>query len=353
MTQESSLAPVYSFLRACRGETVAETPIWIMRQAGRYLPEYRALREKHSFLDVCRIPEVCAEVTAQPIDRFGFDAAILFSDILIPLIGMGVPIDFDPGPKLAKRITRRQDIAMLRWQGAATSAPHLKPVIRAVKQRLQGRVPLIGFGGSPFTLAGYLIDGGGSKDLVAARTFLARDPEGFAELLDVLTEATIDFLKEQIAAGVDAVMLFDTQAGWLPPADFSRFAVAPADRILRSIPRGTPTIYFALAPSDGHLEAMRGMHTDVTGLDYRVPLGRARAILGEGRGVQGNLDPAVLMGPPEQIVARAEEVLRENGGRPGHIFNLGHGIYPETPLDNVQLLVSTVKGFRSQSGGIS
>ncbi len=351
MSQGPSLAPAYSFLRACRGEMVAETPIWIMRQAGRYLPEYRALREKHSFLDACCIPEVCAEVTAQPIDRFGFDAAILFSDILVPLIGMGVPIEFDPGPKLQSRIARREDIAMLRWRGAAASVPHVKPAVRAVKQRLEGRVPLIGFGGSPFTLAGYLIDGGGSKDLVATRGFLARDPEGFAQLLDVLADATIDYLKEQIAAGVDAVMLFDTQAGWLPPADFARAAVAPTDRILRSLPRGTPTIYFALAPANGQLEAMRGMRADVIGLDYRVSLGKARALLGNSRGVQGNLDPAVLMGTPEEIVRRTEAVLRENGGRPGHIFNLGHGIYPGTPLENVQLLISTVKRFRAQSGG--
>ena len=349
MTQGPSLAPAYSFLRACRSEPIADVPIWIMRQAGRYLPEYRAIRERHDFLEVCRIPEVCAEVTAQPIERFGFDAAILFSDILIPLIGMGVPIEFDPGPKLGARIAERRDIASLKWQGRA-SMPHVRPVIRAAKDRLHGRVPLIGFAGAPFTLAAYLIDGGASKDLVLTRSFLAQDPEGFAELLEVLAQVTIEYLKEQIGAGVDAVMLFDTQAGVIPPLEFAKSAAASADRVLRALPKSAPTIYFALAPSNGHIETMRGIHADVIGLDYRVSLSQARAILGNSRGVQGNLDPAVLMGAPEQIVARAEAILRENGGRPGFIFNLGHGIYPQTPLTHVELLVSTVKRHRIQEG---
>ena len=348
MTQGPSLAPAYSFLRACRNEPIAETPIWIMRQAGRYLPEYRAIREKHGFLEICRIPELCAEVTAQPIERFSLDAAILFSDILIPLIAMGVPIEFDPGPKLGARITHRRDIATLEWRGPS-SVPHIRPVIRAARERIQGRVPLIGFAGAPFTLASYLVDAGESKDLVLTRSFLARDDAGFAELLEVLASATIDFLKEQIAAGVDAVMLFDTQAGWLPPGEFARTAAAAADRVLRAMPKNTPTIYFALASSNGQLDAMRAIHADVIGLDYRVSLSQARAILGSARCVQGNLDPAALVGPPEQVVARAEAVLRENGGRPGFIFNLGHGIYPDTPVENVTLLVNTVRRHRNQT----
>ena len=346
MSQGPSLAPAYAFLRACRNEPTTETPVWIMRQAGRYLPEYRAVREKHSFLEVCRTPELCAEVTAQPIERFGFDAAILFSDILIPLIAMGVPIEFDPGPKLGRRITHRREIASLEWRGAA-SLPHVRPVIKAAKERLHGRVPLIGFAGAPFTMASYLVDGGVSKDVAHTRSFLARDEAGFAELLDVLAIATIDYLKEQIAAGVDAVMLFDTQAGWLPPGDFGRVAAAAADRVLRAMPKSTPSIYFALASSNGQLDAMRAIHADVIGLDYRVSLSQARAILGSARCVQGNLDPAALLGPPEQVVARAETVLRENGGRPGFIFNLGHGIHPDTPLENVALLVDTIRRHRN------
>jgi uroporphyrinogen decarboxylase len=346
MSQGPSIAPAYSFLRACRGEPLADAPIWIMRQAGRYLPEYRAVRERHSFLEVCRIPEVCAEVTAQPIERFGFDAAILFSDILIPLIGMGVPIEFDPAPRLGRRIDRREDVPSLRWEGAEKSAPHVRPVVRAVKARLAGRAPLIGFAGAPFTLAAYLVDGGGSKDLVRTRAFLARDPEGFASLLDLLADATVEYLREQIAGGVDAVMLFDTQAGMLRPPEFASTAVSIAARILKAMPHGTPTIYFALAPGNGHLEAMRGLKADVIGLDYRVSLRSARAILGGDRGVQGNLDPAVLLGPPDEIVAQSEAILRENAGRPGFIFNLGHGIFPETPLGSVQLLVDTVKRYR-------
>jgi uroporphyrinogen decarboxylase len=347
VTQGRSLAPAFSFLRACRGEPITETPIWIMRQAGRYLPEYRALREKHSFLEVCTVPELCAEVTAQPIDRFGFDAAILFQDILIPLLALGVPLDFDPGPRLGLQVAGREDVDRLRWQGM-DALPHVRTVVRAARERLAGRVPLIGFAGAPFTVGAYLVEGGGARDLSRTRAFLARDPDSFARLLDLLATATIDYLKAQIGAGADAVMLFDTQAGWLPPAEFARTAAASADRVLRALPKGTPTIYFALAPSVGHLEALRTVHADVFGLDYRVSLAQARAILGNTKGVQGNLDPAVLLGPGEEIVVGAEAVLRENRGRPGHIFNLGHGIFPDTPVENVKLLVDTVKRYRPQ-----
>ncbi len=346
-----SIAAAFPFLRACRGEPVVDTPIWIMRQAGRYLPEYRAVREKHSFLDVCRIPEVCAEVTSQPIDRFGFDAAILFQDILIPLMGMGVPIDFDPGPSLGFQIQGKEDVGRLKWEGAAAAVPHIQPVIRAARARLQGRVPLIGFAGAPFTLAAYLIDSGGSRDLARTRGFLARDPEGFAGLMEILATMTIDYLRAQIGAGVDAVMLFDTQAGWLPPAEFARTAVAAADRVIRGLPKDSTTIYFALAPSVGHLEALRPLGADVLGLDYRVSLAQARAILGNARAVQGNLDPAALVGSGAGVVTQAEAILRENGGRRGFIFNLGHGILPDTPVENVQLLVDTVRRYRAPSGG--
>lgn len=351
-SSSSSIAPAFAFLRACRSEPMAQTPIWIMRQAGRYLPEYRAIREKHSFLELCRVPELCAEVTTQPIDRFGFDAAIFFQDILIPLQGMGVPIDFDPAPRLGFRIETRADVDRLRWEGVATATPHIRPVIQAVRQRLQGRVPLIGFAGAPFTLGAYLVDAS-SRDLARTRSFLAREPEAFAELLDALSVATIDYLRAQIGAGVDAVMLFDTQAGWLSPAEFARTAVATAERVLQGLPRGTPSIYFALAPSVGHLEALRTVHASVFGLDYRVSLSQARAILGNQHAVQGNLDPAVLLGPGEEIVARCEAILRENGGRPGFIFNLGHGIFPDTPLESVKLLVDTVKRYRAQGGAAS
>jgi uroporphyrinogen decarboxylase len=352
MTHGPSLAPAFPFLRACRGEPSPETPIWIMRQAGRYLPEYRALRERHSFLECCTVPELCAEVTVQPIERFGFDAAILFSDILIPVIGLGIPVSFNPGPVLEFHIERREDVARLKWKGAAESTPHVKPVIRAVRERLAARAPLIGFAGAPFTVASYLIEDGRGRDLMRARAFLSRDPEWFARLLDVIVEATVDYLKAQIAAGVDAIMLFDTQAGLLPPTEFARTAVTAAERILKAMPKGTPTLYFALAPSVGHLESLRTMHADVFGLDYRVSVAQARAIIGGSRGVQGNLDPAVLVGPPEEVVVQAEAILRENGGRPGFIFNLGHGIWPETPVENVALLVQTVRRFRTPAVGL-
>jgi len=351
VTHGPSLAPAYSFLRACRGEPIAQTPIWIMRQAGRYLPEYRALREKRSFLDCCRVPELAAEVTAQPLDRFGFDAAILFSDILIPLLAMGIPITFDPGPKLGTLIETREDVAALHWAGVDGGLPHVRPVIRAVRERLAGRAPLIGFAGAPFTLAAYLIEAGASRDLAKTRAFLAREPEAFLSLMEFLSNATIDYLRAQIEAGADAVMLFDTQAGWLPPTLFGGIAATWTDRILAALPKGTPTLYFALAPSTAQIEALRHVRADVFGIDYRVPLRHARAVLGNDRGVQGNLDPSVLLGQPKTIVMQAEAILRENAGRPGHIFNLGHGIFPETPLESVALLVETVKRFRANPAG--
>jgi uroporphyrinogen decarboxylase len=214
-------------------------------------------------------------------------------------------------------------------------------------------VPLIGFAGAPFTVAAYLVEAGGSRDLAKSRAFLARDPEAFFSLLEFLADATADYLRAQIDAGADAVMLFDTQAGWLPPHLFATVAAAWAERVLAALPKGTPTIYFALAPSTGHLEALRSVHADVFGIDYRVPLRHARAVLGNGRGVQGNLDPAVLLGPAKPIVTQAEAVLRENAGRPGHVFNLGHGIFPDTPLDSVALLVDTVKRFRAVPSGVT
>jgi uroporphyrinogen decarboxylase len=351
VTHGPSLAPAYSFLRACRGEPIAQTPIWIMRQAGRYLPEYRALREKRSFLDCCRVPELAAEVTAQPLDRFGFDAAILFSDILIPLLAMGIPITFDPGPKLGTLIETREDVAALHWAGVDGGLPHVRPVIRAVRERLAGRAPLIGFAGAPFTLAAYLIEAGASRDLAKTRAFLAQEPEAFLSLMEFLSNATIDYLRAQIEAGADAVMLFDTQAGWLPPSLFGGIAATWTDRILAALPKGTPTLYFALASSTAQIEALRHVRADVFGIDYRVPLRHARAVLGNDRGVQGNLDPSVLLGQPKTIVMQAEAILRENAGRPGHIFNLGHGIFPETPLESVALLVETVKRFRANPVG--
>jgi uroporphyrinogen decarboxylase len=351
VTHGPSLAPAYSFLRACRGEPIAQTPIWIMRQAGRYLPEYRALREKRSFLDCCRVPELAAEVTAQPLDRFGFDAAILFSDILIPLLAMGIPITFDPGPKLGTLIETREDVAALHWAGVDGGLPHVRPVIRAVRERLAGRAPLIGFAGAPFTLAAYLIEAGASRDLAKTRAFLAQEPEAFLSLMEFLSNATIDYLRAQIEAGADAVMLFDTQAGWLPPSLFGGIAATWTDRILAALPKGTPTLYFALAPSTAQIEALRHVRADVFGIDYRVTLRHARAVLGNDRGVQGNLDPSVLLGQPKTIVMQAEAILRENAGRPGHIFNLGHGIFPETPLESVALLVETVKRFRANPVG--
>ena len=330
------------FLAACRREPVPRTPIWIMRQAGRYLPEYRAVREKVDFLTLTKTPDLAAEVTLQPVRRFGMDAAILFSDIMTPVEAMGVEVAFDPGPKIADPIRSPGDVEALRVPDPEESVPFVLETIRILSGELPASVPLIGFGGAPFTLFCYLVQGGGSRGFPEARAFLHREPQAAALLLDRLAELQSAFLGAQARAGARALMLFDSWVGLLAPHDFERFVVPALNKTLAALaPLGIPLIYF---PNHGAtlLPIVAGLPVDVVGIDWRVPLSSARSILGPGKAVQGNLDPTALFAPPAALEGHADRVLAEAGPGPGHIFNLGHGIERTTDPDAVARLVDYV-----------
>jgi uroporphyrinogen decarboxylase len=331
------------FLRACRRETVDATPIWLMRQAGRYLAEYRKIREKHSLLEICRTPELAVEVTLQPVRRFGFDAAILFSDLLVPLEPLGIDFSFahGEGPRIENPVRSRSDVERLRTIEPRESLGFTLDAIRLLRSELA--VPLIGFAGAPFTLASYAIEGGPSKNFEKTKALMYEDPDTWQLLLSKLATAVREYLVAQIEAGVAAVQLFDSWVGALAPVDY-RNLVAPHSRsILDPLEKlGVPRIHFGTG-SSGILREMRDAGADVVGLDWRVDLDRGWAILGEGVAVQGNLDPLALFAPRDVLLERVDEILRQAGGRPGHIFNLGHGILPGTPLESVEVLVDRVR----------
>jgi uroporphyrinogen decarboxylase len=344
------------FLRACRGEAVERTPIWIMRQAGRYLPEYRALRERHDFLTCCRTPELACEITLQPLRRLGVDAAILFSDILVPLPGMGVRVAFEPGPRLERTIRTRADVDALRVADARETTPFVFDAVRLLHRELDGRVPLIGFAGAPFTVATYLVEGGGSKSFSAIKSLLFADPATAHALLAKCADVVASYLAEQVRAGAAAAMLFDTWAGLLAPEDYRTFALPYARRVLGAVraaapERRVPRIYYA-GEAAGWLEACRDVGAEVIGLDWRLGLDAARRRLGGDLVLQGNLDPAVLLGPVAQIRERAAAVLAQAGGERAakHVFNLGHGILPETPPEHALALVEAVRELSLRSG---
>jgi uroporphyrinogen decarboxylase len=332
------------FLRACRREAVERTPVWIMRQAGRYLPEYRELRARHDFLTACRTPELAAEITLQPVRRLDVDAAILFSDILLPLPGMGVGVEFNPGPVIARPVRSRADVDALRVPDAREALPEVLEAVRLLRREL--KVPLIGFAGAPFTLAAYLVEGRGSHSWSAWKGMLFAEPATARRLLDTCAETIASLLVAQVEAGAQAAMLFDTWAGILSPEDYAAFALPYARRVMQAV-RGAslsvPRIYYAGA-AVGHLEALRDVGVEVIGLDWRVTLSEARRRLGEGMALQGNLDPAVLLGPPSFIEERVARVLDEAPDT-GHVFNLGHGILPETPPEHAERLVETVRSL--------
>lgn len=335
------------FLRACRQQPVPRTPTWIMRQAGRYLPEYRALRERHDFLTSCRTPELACEITLQPVRRLDVDAAILFSDILVPLPGMGVDVTFNPGPHLATPVRTADDVARLRVPDALESTGYVLDAVRLISRELDGRVPLIGFAGAPFTMATYLVEGGGSKQFGKIKGMLFADPALAHRLLQICARTTAGYLSAQVDAGADAAMLFDTWAGLLGPADYATFGAPYVKQVFDQVQahavragRDVPRIYYA-GDAAGWLDQVPAVGATVVGLDWRLNLDRARALLGTALAVQGNLDPAVLLAPPDVIHERAGRVLQQ-AGPIGHIFNLGHGILPETPPDHARRLVDSV-----------
>ena len=335
------------FLRACRREPTDCTPVWLMRQAGRFLPEYRALRAQHGFLELCKTPALAAEVTMLPIRRFPVDAAILFADILLVLEPMGVGLEFaaGDGPVIHRPVRRREDVDGLRRVAPEQALGFVLDTVRAVRAELatrSPRVPLIGFAGAPFTLASYLVEGRGSRDYVHTKTLMYGDPAGWHALMERLVEATVDYVTAQVAAGVEAVQLFDSWVGCLGPDDYRAYVLPHMRRTLTAIgAAGVPVIHFGTG-TGALLELMREAGGDLIGLDWRVDLGEAWGRLGDGVGVQGNLDPVALFAPPEEIRRRVARILERAAGRPGHVFNLGHGVLPATPVAHVAAVVDAV-----------
>ena len=330
------------FLRALWGEDTPRAPIWVMRQAGRYLPEYRALKEKYSFWEMCRQPELAAEVTLQPLRRFPLDASIVFSDIMTPLAAMGVDIAFEPGPVIAEPLRSREAIDALRVPEADEIAPFVGEAIRLLRQQLH--VPLIGFAGAPLTLATYLIQGKGSKDYPIFRQFLWTHPQEAHQLLDKLTEMTIHYLKMQIRAGAQAIQLFDSWAGLHNAQTYHSFGLPYAARVLAALEEEKiPRIYIAVGASHLYGE-MASLPLEAISLDWRMPIGEARKAFPQ-KALQGNLDPAILLAPPEIIRKQALQILEEGRGG-AHIFNLGHGIFPETPPEHLAALIECVQSFQ-------
>jgi uroporphyrinogen decarboxylase len=338
---QSSSAPS-AFLAACRRERAAHRPIWIMRQAGRYLPEYRALRARVDFETLTRTPDLAAEVTLQPLRRFELDAAILFSDIMTPLQGMGVGLTFEPAPVVREPIRTAAQIGALPALEPARDVPFVLETIRQVRRGVPRGVPLIGFAGAPFTLLCYLVCGRPSKEFAPARTFLYAQPDDAERLLTHLADAMAAYLSAQAAAGAQALMLFESWAGLLGVREYARFALPAVRRTLAALkPLGVPLIYY-LNQGSALMSTVAGLDVDVVGVDWRSPLSEVRAVLGAGKAVQGNLDPAALFAPPAELTRAAASVLTEAGSAPGHIFNLGHGIWPDTDPDAVARLVDFV-----------
>lgn len=332
----------YDFIKACYGQPVSRTPVWLMRQAGRYLPQYRQVRQRVEFLDLCKTPELAAEVTVQPVDALGVDAAILFSDILIPVEAMGQQLHFSPAPVLEPPVRTEADVAALRLLEPEQDVPFVLDTIRLLRKELAGRVPLIGFGGAPFTLACYMVEGAGSRNFATLKRLMYQAPEVFAQLMEKITDSSIRYLAAQARAGAQALQIFDSWGGILTPADYRRYVLPYSRRLLAALADlEVPLIHFVKGASAMlDLVACAGGH--VVGLDWSITVDNARAILGDGMAVQGNLDPTVLLGDQTVIEREVRRILEENAGRPGHIFNLGHGILPDVPPENAAFLVDCV-----------
>ncbi|HXY40237.1 MAG TPA: uroporphyrinogen decarboxylase [Vicinamibacteria bacterium] len=331
------------FLRACRREPVDCTPVWFMRQAGRYMAEYRKLRERHSLLELCRTPELAVEVTLQPIRAFSLDAAILFSDLLIPLAPMGIAFDFQQGegPVIERPLRTASDVATLRRIDPRADLGFVLQAIRLLRGEL--KVPLIGFAGAPFTLASYAIEGGHSTSFARTKGLMYEDAATWHRLADLLARTVADYLRAQVEAGAQAVQLFDSWVGALDAADYREFALPHLRLVFETLADlGVPTIHFGTGTA--HLLALqREAGGTVIGIDWRTPLDEGWGLVGEDVAVQGNLDPALLFAPRERLLARVDDVLRRAGGRPGHVFNLGHGILPGTPPEAVRAVVEHLR----------
>jgi uroporphyrinogen decarboxylase len=342
-----------TFLKACRGEKVPYTPVWLMRQAGRYLPEYQAVRSKVTFLELCKTPELAAEVTIQPVDILGVDAAILFCDILVPLEAMGAPLEFHDkrGPVFPEPIRDQSAVDRLHIPDPEDELGYVMDAIRLLRRELAQKVPLIGFAGAPFTLATYLIEGGSSKNFYLTKKMMYTAPELYGQLLTKLTDCTVSYLKAQAAAGAQALQIFDSWAGVLAPCDYEQFALPYVKTIISELKKSTdvPLIYFA---NNGAtlLPMTKTVGADVLGLDWRLPLDEAVRQVGTTVSLQGNLDPCALLLPHDKLEKRVGRILEQAKGARGHIFNLGHGILPEIPPEQAKFMVDAVHRLSGAAG---
>jgi len=331
----------YRFLKACRNEPVDTTPVWLMRQAGRYLPEYRAVREKVDFLGLCKSPELCTEVSIQPVDIVGVDAAILFSDILVPVEPMGMKLDFTPAPVFQNPVRTQADVDALRVIDPQADVPFVMETVRMLRRELEGRVPLIGFSGAPFTLVSYMVEGGGSRNFARLKSMMWGAPALYRELMEKVSETVIRYVKAQTAAGVQAVQIFDTWAGMLSPADYLNYVLPYTMRVIQAVKApGVPVINF-VGNSQGIMPLVAQAGGDVIGVDWRIDIAEARRQVGMDKAVQGNLDPVALLAPPAETDRRVRDIINAAGDT-GHVFNLGHGVIPQTPVDHVRAMVESV-----------
>jgi len=329
-------------VRACRRESVEQTPVWFMRQAGRSLPEYRELRKQYGLFEVCRQPELCAEVTLQPVRRHGVDAAVMFADIMLPVLGMGIDVELveNVGPVIAEPVRSLSDVERLVVPDPQESVPFILEAVRLVREELAPEKAVIGFAGGPFTVAGYLIEGKPTRDFALTKACMYGEPEVWHGLMDKLASTFAAYVAACAEAGADVIQLFDSWVGALSVGDYREFAAPYSARVLEAV--DVPTIHFATG--DAHLlEERAAVGGDVIGVDWRVPLDRAWEQIGADRGIQGNLDGAVLLGPWERVAEGTETVLNRAGGRPGHIFNLGHGVLPQTDPAALRRLVEFVQ----------
>lgn len=330
------------FLDACWGKPVDCTPVWLMRQAGRYLPEYMAVRSKCTFLELCKTPELAAEVSIQPVTVLGVDAAIMFSDILTPVEPMGLKLDFVPGPVFENPVRTMADVEALRITEPEADVPYVLETIRILRRELNGKVPLIGFGGAPFTLACYMVEGKGSKDWATIKRMMYAAPDVYAALMEKVTMMDMEYLNAQIKAGAQAIQIFDTWGGVLSPSDYQTYVLPYTAKLINGLNRTNIPIIHFVKGSGTMLPIVQQAGGDVMGLDWHINLGAARDQLGPAMAVQGNLDPTVLYAPKALIEQEVQRVLNENAGRPGHIFNLGHGILPTVPVEHAIHMVESV-----------
>ena len=337
----------YRFLKACNKKEVDTVPVWIMRQAGRFLPQYKETRGKYSFMEMCKTPDLAVKVTLMPIKALEVDAAILFSDILIPVEAMGIKVEFveGKGPVLGTKIGSKGDVGKLCVPDPREKTSFVMEAIRILRKELEGKVPLIGFSGAPFTLASYIVEGGGSKNFIALKMMMYREPELYGMLMEKISDTVILYMNAQIDAGAQAVQIFDTWAGILTPADYREYVYPYTRRVVSEVKReGIPLIHFA-NESATLLPIIRELGADVYGVDWRIPLDDAISCLGEGCVVQGNMDPTALFHPISRIEEIAADIIKRGKKAGSHIFNLGHGILPPTDVGHARALIDAVHHF--------